>query len=259
VLGRASLDAIRPRGFVPEDLRSIPEFVVDFVAHQLALTSSELSLYGARPQTRTDHLNRILDYLRFTWFHQSHRRKLKSWLFNRALEHDSAPLLLNLACDWLRREKIVRPGLSRLERLVAETRKNAEEETYVQLQPLLSAQLRKLLDRLLVMDSSLGTTQLAWLRSAATANSPKAILENLEKLTFLETAGVATWNLDALNPNRVKFLAGLARKATNQALQRAVDERRYPALISLLRQSLLEITDESIERKGLRCWPRRWL
>src|SRR5713226_2432571 len=160
------LCTLRYLGFVPEDLRSIPEFVVDFVAHQLALTSSELSLYGARPQTRTDHLNRILDYLRFTWFHQSHRRKLKSWLFNRALEHDSAPLLLNLACDWLRREKIVRPGLSRLERLVAETRKNAEEETYVQLQPLLSAQLRKLLDRLLVMDSSLGTTQLAWLRSA---------------------------------------------------------------------------------------------
>ncbi len=83
---------------------------------------------------------------------------------------------------------------------------------------------------------------------------PKRFPENA-----LETAGVATWNLDALNPNRVKFLAGLARKATNQALQRAVDERRYPALISLLRQSLLEITDESIERKGLRCWPRRWL
>ena len=42
---------------------------------------------------------------------------LQTWLVERALEHDQPMLLLQLACDELRRQHIVRPGLTRLERL----------------------------------------------------------------------------------------------------------------------------------------------
>ena len=76
------------------------------------------------------------------------------------------------------------------------------------------------LDQLLVRGEELDRTPLAWLGELAAANSSKAILAELKKLDFLRELGVAEWDLSTINPNRLKFLAQLGRKATSQALQR---------------------------------------
>jgi hypothetical protein len=90
-------------------------------------------------------------------------------------------------------------------------------------------------------------TLLAWLRRPAVSNSPRQIVGNLEKLTFLRAAGVEAWSLEALNPNRLTSLAHLARKSSAQALQRAPAVRRYPLLVAFLSQCLATVTDEVIE------------
>src|SRR5262249_26947986 len=90
-------------------------------------------------------------------------------------------------------------------------------------------------------------TPLAWLRRPAVSNSPKAIVGNLEKLTFLRATGVEAWSLAALNPNRLTFLAQLARKSSAQALQRSPAVRRYPLLVAFLVHCLAIVTDEVTE------------
>ena len=92
-----------------------------------------------------------------------------------------------------------------------------------------------------------GATPLTWLRRDAIANSPRAILDNLDKLTFLRAAGVEGWSLEVLNPNRLKCLAHVARTSNAQTLQRALDERRSPILVAFLSQALADVTDEVIE------------
>jgi hypothetical protein len=47
---------------------------------------------------------------------------LRSSLGDRALGHDGPLALMRHAADWLRRERVVRPGLTVLERLVATAR-----------------------------------------------------------------------------------------------------------------------------------------
>jgi hypothetical protein len=84
------------------------------------------------------------------------------------------------------------------------------------------------LDQVLVRGEELDRTPLAWLGERAAANSSKAILAELKKLDFLRELGVAEWDLSTINPNRLKFLAQLGRKATSQALQRMAHARRYP-------------------------------
>src|SRR4029434_11071594 len=74
-----------------------------------------------------------------------------------------------------------------------------------------------------------------------------ALLEALDKLTLLQSWAVDQWDRTALNPNRQKFLARLGRKYTVQALRRMGPERRYPILLSLLKQTLIDLTDESID------------
>lgn len=89
--------------------------------------------------------------------------------------------------------------------------------------------------------------RLAWLRRPATTNSPAAILNAIEKIRYLRTQQVPQWDLSSLNPNRVKFLAHLAKKSTNQALQQMAVGRRYPILLAFGQQMLLEITDEAVD------------
>ena len=58
-------------------------------------------------------------------------------------------------------------------------------------------------------------------------------------------------NLARINPNRLRFLAQIGKKSTNQYLQRLIEERCYPVLLATLRQSLIDITDEIIDMYDL--------
>ena len=155
--------------------------------------------------------------------------ELSEWLLQRALEavhevtaerseHNKPTLLFQMACQRLYSEKIVRPGLTTLERMVITARQEAQEETYLKLHFLMSNDLRIFLDQILITDETRGRTPLSWLRYGATANTPKQILAAIEKLNFLREGCVDKWNLSSLNPNRQKFLAQIGRGATNQAL-----------------------------------------
>jgi hypothetical protein len=59
--------------------------------------------------------------------------------------------------------------------------------------------------------------------------------------------GVDRWDLRSSHPNRIKLLARLGRRSTNQALQRAPAQRRYPILVAFLRQALEETTDAVVD------------
>jgi TnpA family transposase len=232
---------------VPDNLTSAPPTAVVFLAQQLAVTPEVLTAYGTRAHTRQDHLYAAQVHLGYRKVGKKDIATLADWLLERALEHDKPTLLYELTCEKLRTEQLVRPGVTRLERWVAEARERAQGETFRQLTPLLTDDCTRFLDTLLESDSAHGMTPLAWLRRPAVSNSPRAIVGNLEKLTFLRAAGVEAWSLEALNPNRLTSLAHLARKSSAQALQRAPAVRRYPLLVAFLSQCLATVTDEVIE------------
>lgn len=237
---------LRYLGFCPDRLTTVPADVVAYVAKQLNTTPESLVDYGKRAQTRTDHFQKIQAYLGFRSAKLKELRALAGWLLARALEHDKPMLLLQLACERLYYLKIVRPGVTVLERMVVTARGRAQQHIFRRLKPVLTPH-QSFLDGLLVRDMSLGCTPLTWLRRNATSNSPPAIRNALAKLAFLRQQGVPDWDISCLTPNRLKFLAQLGKRSTNQALQRASQERRYPILIAFCRQGYQEITDEIID------------
>jgi TnpA family transposase len=241
------LCALRFMGYVPDDLTSASPAVVAYVASQLGVDPGALADCGARAHTRTDHLQAIQAYLGYRRATGKDLKMLSTWLLDRALEHDKPTLMYELACEKLHAEQCLRLGITRLERLVVEARQHAETETLRRLAPILTEPWQGLLDRLLVLDDVTGRTPLTWLPQSATSNSQPAILTTLEKLACLRCWGIDRWDLSVLTPNRVKFLAQLGRKATNQALQRAPAERRYPILLAFLQQSLVDLPDEAVD------------
>lgn len=124
------LCALRYLGFAPDDLQTAPSVAVEYVAQQLGVAPQALAAYGARRPTRTTDFQQVQAYLKFRLATPLDFYGLQTWLSERALEHDKPTLLLQLACDKLHREQIVRPGLTRLERLIATARQQAHDETW---------------------------------------------------------------------------------------------------------------------------------
>lgn len=241
------LCTLRYLGFVPDDLLKTPVTVVGFLARQLELAPASLSVYGQRSQTRAEHLREVESHLGFHKAVATEKNEIDHWLLARALEHDRPLLLLQLLCEKLHAQKIVRPGLTLLERSVTTARQQAQTMTWELIAPLLSAEDRTRLDGLLVVDEGIGLTPLTWYRTGATSYSAGAILKVLEKIAKLRTSELAKRDLSALNPNRLKLLARIGGKATNQALARLTPERRYPILLAFLHQTLTDTIDEAAD------------
>ena len=248
------LCALRYLGFAPDDLGTTPETAVTFVAQQVGVSPSALVSYGGRIHTRTTHLQQAQGYLGFRLALPPDLAALTTWLVERALEHDKPTLLLQLACDKLRRDQIVRPGITRLERLVATAREQAHAETFRRLMPLLTPVQQAWLDSLLVPEPSLGRTRLGWLRQEAASHAASHILMTLERIRFLVDAGVPHWTLTDLTPNRVKWLAQVGWRATPQQFQRMPPVRRYPMLLAVVHQALHHHTDIVVELADQCLW-----
>ncbi len=122
------LCALRYLGFAPDDLNLTPWEAVVYVARQLNVPPEAIETYGNRVKTRTTHLQLVQSHLGFRKALPLDFYALQTWLVDRALEHDKPTLLLQLACEKLRRDQIVRPGITRLERLVATARQQANEK-----------------------------------------------------------------------------------------------------------------------------------
>ena len=248
-----ALCTVRYLGFCPEDLQTLPENVAWYVGQQIMVSPEALAAYPEREQTRTEHLRRIYEYLGYRRPTPADLRDLFAWLVERAIEHDDPVLLVSLAADRFKAEKLVRPRISRLERMAAAARERANDETFLALSPMLTEETKVMLDALLVPEPEVsraerrarrrspgpapGRTPHSWLREGATSNSPPAILAQLKKLEVLREMGVESFELGTINHNRLKYLANLGRRYTNQALQRQAPGRRYPILLAFLSEA----------------------
>lgn len=241
------LGAIRLLGFVPPDLATASADVVNFVAEQVDATAEDLGSYTTRAHTLSDHVSAVERHLGFGRPSQGALEALGDWLVERALEHDRPLVLFRLACEHLKAERLIRPGITVLERLVVTARQQAIEETWHKLASHISPLLQRRLDELLEVDAVLAVTPWVWLRQEATAAVPVMIRAQISKLKHLQALGVGPGAMNGLNPNRVRHLAGLGRRMTPQALRRSDPARRYQILAATLVETLYSLTDEILE------------
>lgn len=207
-----------------------------------------LRAYGGwQGETRRKHRAQVLGRLGWRLCAAGERKLLDEFLLARALEHDAPGVLLQLACDWLRAERIVRPSVDSLTRRVASARDGSRAETYLRLSALLQPPRPRQLDGMLDVDPDLGVTRLSWLRRGATAATPEVLKAELDKLEFLRRHGADALDLSRLPAGRRRLLAEIGRRSTNQALQRADVDRRHPVLLATLAETYVEVLDELVQ------------
>ena len=241
------LCALRYLGFFPHDLHSAPGNVVEYLAQQLGSDPAVLTDYGNRAPTRRDHQQRIMTYLGFRRIQRADRDGLLDWLSHRALENDRPSVLLQQASERLYQQRLVRPAITTLERLIVSARQRADERTYQLLAATLDAATYQQLDTLLQPDTTRGTTLLSWLRRPARGHNADDLLDALAKLQTVRAWGIDDWNLAVVPPARIQHLAQIARHSSNQALQRKAPQQRYPTLMAFLADARERLTDEILD------------
>lgn len=247
------LCSLRYLGFFADVSSNPPDPVAAHVAAQLELPVEPLTNYGQRDKTRTQHQQRVLVYLGYRRAAPVDLLTLEHWLRDRALEHDQPKLLLEVSCDYLRRAKIVRPGVSVLSRMVSAARAEAEALAYERLQPLLGSDLRRELDEL-ASSETIGRSRLSWLQRTPVSNKTSAIVQTLDKLAYLHELGVADWDVSILNPNRLKWLAKRGSRLKPHRVGRLKPEVRLPMLVAFLHEALYTFTDAVVEMVDQRLW-----
>ena len=250
------LCTLRYLGFIPSNLLDAPQTVVRLLAHQLGVSPQAINVYGEREQTKSNHLLQIMPYEGYRRASTADLLTLEAWLVERALEHDPPTFLLHTATERMHFNRILRPGLMTLEQIVSAARQRAHEVTFERVSPLLSPERKSFLDDLLALDESSSRTTLSWLQRMPNDHTAPQIIATLEKIRFLQNAGVLNWALSPINPNLLKFLANIGARATNQQMQRANQMRRYPVLIAFLKQTLFLMTDVAIDLFDAYLWQR---
>ena len=225
---------------------SAPAVAVARLSERLGIPVGELRGYGSRKQTRTGHLHEVVAYLGWRTVDGPCWKDLEEFLFARAMEHDSPKLLFRQACEYLSSSRVVRPGVvqhpgERRDR----ARTGAAGDLGAAGAPAAERAAARRAGRH-CWRSILCSGARVWHGSAPARSQrrPAAVKGELEKLAYLRGLDAHTLDLSVLPAERRRFLAGVGRRLTAQALARRDPHRRYPILLTLIAQSAVDVLDE---------------
>jgi len=216
------------------------------VAAQVDAAAHELLAYGARAQTRSDHLQLVLAHLGWRRVDETDRGRLGGWLVHRAVEHDPPATLMSLLSEHLRARQILRPPADSLARMIATARADAHRQVERLLSDQLPRERRSELDALL--DGGSGhPSELADLRRRASRAGARELIGQVSHYERLVERGAAEVHVTALAPARRRALESLGRRMTAQQLRRLAPARRHPLLLVLLHALVIERGDELLD------------
>ncbi|MGL4759817.1 MAG: DUF4158 domain-containing protein, partial [Patescibacteria group bacterium] len=233
-------------GFVPDKFDKVNSEIISYLSQQLNMQIHNISSYGNVVKTKNQHLKQVLAYHRFKKFEQYKSQELEELLVKSAFYHNSPKALLLFALDWLHKEKIIRPGLIVLSKLVVKCLNKADKELMSSLGDIINTANKSKLDELLVVQEGSRLTKIGWLKDSATVINPEQILQNLEKLEYLQGLGVTGWKMP-LSLNKIKKMYGVTYASSNHELMKMVEFRRYPVLTAFLSYSYTLILDETLD------------
>lgn len=232
--------------FHPTD---VPKNVSLYVSEQLDINENMLALYKNERTTRNhaQEIKQIYGYQDFT--EQPHHWRLLRWLYTRAWVSAERPsVLFDLATAKCVENKILLPGVTVIERLIAQIRDRANTRLWRKLVSLPNHQQRETLENFLVSDSATNKrTTLDILRKPPTRITVTGLLKTIERYENFCEIGSIEWNIAGIPMGRILALSRYASMARAQTIARMNDERRIATLVSFAIVFTVRAKDDVIE------------
>ena len=224
----------------------LPQSALDFVAEQIHVTPGELATYAARRQTRQEQLDELRETFGFGMCGADQAREFTTWLLPVALATTDVSSIAATLMDEFRRRRIVAPGPTVIERLVATVLVSAERHVTEQLTQGLSPRQTEALDSLLISDEGTVMSVLAWARQPPGAPNHKALKRTVDQLIRLRAVGLDPACAEGVHPERLRKLAREGGRFTAQHLRSLSLPRRRATLVATVLDTVARLTDDAV-------------
>lgn len=124
------LSVLRYPGWSLSNIWEVPKRVLGYIAKQIQVRPEEFALYAQREATRKEHLEEIRQLYGYRNFTIREYRVLSQFILEAAMENGKTDYLIRLAIDELRKQKIMLPAMTTIERFVWESRCRADEKIF---------------------------------------------------------------------------------------------------------------------------------
>ncbi len=243
------LGTVRFLGVLPSRFEDIPDAVVETITTQLDLpTTPSLAAYRAgRPKKRHAAMIRKTYGFRELTDDANARFCLTRWLYTLCWSGDDRPsLLIDRATAWMLAHKILLPGISTLERLVARIRDRAHRRLWRNLFDALSDVQRQKIGALLDGEGGSFRT-LDALRAAPTKRTMTELMRHFHRIDAIRAYGLAPPS-PAMVPNALtQRLAKVARTMQPSAIAAAKEPRRTAIVAALFHTLEAVAIDDAVE------------
>jgi hypothetical protein len=231
----------------------VPWQVVEYLAAQLGIAdASVVKQYTVRAKTAYEHSWEIRDAYGFRAFEDLQAAaEFRQFLEGRAWTHAEGPYrLFGQAVAWLRRNRVLLPGVSVLARQVASARDKAADRMHRVLTDAAATAdpgLPSRLLELLAVPDGQRVSELERLRAVPRRTSGKAMTVALDRVSEVLALGARAAPADAVPANRLALLAryGLAAKAP--ALRDLTEPRRTATLLATARHLEAAAVDDALD------------
>lgn len=244
------LGTVRFLGTFLANPTEVPPGVVSYLSHQLALPDPTcLSQYLLRAATHQEHAREIQQHYGYQDFYtQPGYFRLVRWLYVQAWWGVERPsLLFDLTTARLVEHKVLLPGVTVLERLVAQVRDRATARLWRILAGLPTAEQRTHLEALLVVPEGARHSPLDRLGRSPTRISGPALVAALQRVEEIRAVGLGALPLASIPPNRLQALARYALTAWAPTLARMPEERRLATLVAFTRVVEIRALDDALD------------
>lgn len=167
-----------------------------------------------------------------------------------AQQHDQPRGLVKEAFGFLHREKIVRPGLTTVERLVAHAREEAGRLLERHLHECLLRPQMKAMVALIQPTGSGEVSPLSEILAAPPNATARSLSRILARIAELRELGVEEIDLSGINANRRRVFAREAQRLSSYHLRQLQPERRFTLLACALSERLRTLNDEAVLTHG---------
>ena len=243
------LAVLRYPGWPYTHIKSIPDSVLLYISKQIGATPSSLSLYPQRENTLWDHLKEIRSEYDFVTFALKEYRLTFKHLHQLALENGDAIHLLHECLNFLRKNKIILPAFTTLERMVWEARAMAEKKLFNTVSQSLTNEQKEKLEEIITsqQSSESNKTILGWLKEPPGHPSPETFLKVIERLEYIRGMKLESVNISHLHRNRLLQLSRLGSRYEPYAFRDFQENKRYSILTVYLLQLTQELTDKAFD------------
>ncbi|SEF07583.1 Transposase and inactivated derivatives, TnpA family [Rhizobiales bacterium GAS188] len=238
---------LRHPGFGLRVGEEIPEALLAYLAHQLAVPPGAFRDYGRRAQTRLDHAGEIAAHLGLRTFARADLSVALDVAAAAAWSTDKGEPIARGIVEGLRAAKLILPAMDTIERVGLAGRARARRHAADALVATLTSQQLGRLDRLLVNDIKLNSSPLAWLRDIPESPSTTNINCIVERLAFVRAIGVPADIAGAVHEHRFRQFVREGAVAPAFLLSDYSAGRRRATLVASLVDLEARLSDAAVE------------